>query len=101
MGIKSRLAGWAIGKGVSEFLKHRTTLDKSTRKQIVEAIKMALKPKTPKSEPVIYGALASVAAALLAHYGLALDAEAITTTVTTVVVIVTFLVRRVVSPVKP
>ena len=62
---------------------------------------MAIKPRSPKSEPVISGALASVAAALLAHYGLALDAEAITTTVTTVVVIVTFLVRRVVSPVKP
>ena len=62
---------------------------------------MAIKPRSPKSEPVIYGALASVAAALLAHYGLALDAEAITTTVTTVVIVVTFLVRRFVSPVKP
>ena len=62
---------------------------------------MAIKPRSPKSEPVIYGALASVAAALLAHYGLALDAEAITTTVTTVVIVVTVLVRRFVSPVKP
>ena len=101
MGLRARVASWAIGKGVSEFLQHRTTLDHPTRTRIVEAIKMALKPKSPKSEPVIYGALASVVAALLAHYGLALDAEAITTTVTTVVVIVTFLVRRVVSPVKP
>jgi len=101
MGIKSRLAGWAIGKGVSEFLKHRTTLDKPTRKQIVEAIKMTLKPKSPKQEPVIYGAVASVLVAVFAHYGLELNPDALITTVSTVVVVVTFIVRRFVTPVKP
>lgn len=101
MGLKARLAAWAIGKGVSEFLKHRTTLDQPTRKRIVEAIKMTLKPKSPKQEPVIYGAVASVLVAVCAHYGLQLDPDALITTVSTVVVVITFIVRRFVTPVKP
>jgi len=98
MGLKSTLASWAIGKGVGEFLKHRTRFDKDTRRHIVKVVKMAMKPKSPKDEPVMYAAAASVVAALVGAYGLELEPEALATTISTVVVIVAFVVRRFTTP---
>ena len=100
MGLKSKLAAWAIGKGVSEFLKHRTRLDKPARQNIVEAVKMSMKPKKPKDEPVMYAAVASVLVALLGAYGLDLEPEALATPVSTVVVIVSFVARKFTTPVR-
>ena len=98
MGLKSRIAGWAIGKGVGEFLKHRTRFNQDTRRHIVKVVRMAMKPKSPKDEPVLYAAAASVVADLVGAYGLELEPEALATTISTVVVLVSFVARRFTTP---
>jgi len=98
MGLKSKLAAWAIGKGIGDFLKHNTRIDKVNRKKIVEVTKNMMKPKGPKREPVLYGGLVSILVAVGGAYGLDLTAEQLGVTISTVVAIVTFFLRRQVKP---
>tara|TARA_R110000824_G_scaffold214644_2_gene400868 strand:- start:92 stop:394 length:303 start_codon:yes stop_codon:yes gene_type:complete len=98
MGLKSKFATWAIGKGVGDFLKHSTRIDKVNRKKIVEATKHMMKPKGPKREPVLYGGLVSILVAVGGAYGLDLTAEQLGITISTVVAIVTFFLRKRVTP---
>ena len=100
MGLKSKIASWAIGQGVEDFLKSRTPFEKDTRRHIVKVVRMAMKPKSPKDEPVIYAAAASVVAALFAAYGLELEPDALATTISTVVVVVAFIVRQFTTPAR-
>ena len=99
MGLRSRIAAWAIGRGVSDFLKHRTSIDKQNRRKIVEVVQQMLKPKSPKREPVIYGAIVSIAVAVGAAYGLELSAEELSITISTVIAIGSFVVRKFTTPV--
>ena len=58
-----------------------------------------LKPKSPKREPVIYGAIVSIAVAVGAAYGLELSAEELSITISTVIAIGSFVVRKFTTPV--
>jgi hypothetical protein len=94
MGLKSKLARWAIGQGVSGYLK-KMGVDKPHRQRVVKAVQDML---NPKKEPVLLGGLVSVAVALGAAFGLDLTVEQLSVTVATVIAIVTFVQRRFVSP---
>ena len=96
MGLKSKVASWAIGQGVDDYLK-KSNVDKKQRQRIVEAVKAML---SPKKEPVKFGGAISVAVALGAAFGLELTAEQLSITIATVVAIVTFIQRKLVSPKK-
>jgi hypothetical protein len=94
MSIKS----WFIGKGVSNYLK-KTTVKESNQKQIVKAVKnMVTDKKTIKNEPVILGGVITILVALGGSYGLDLTAEQLSITVSTLIAIVTFVMRKFVSP---
>ena len=93
MGIKSKFAQWAIGRGVSDYLK-KMGVDKPHRERVVKAVKDML---NPKKEPVILGGVVSVAVALGAAFGLDLTVEQLSVTVATVIAIVTFVQRKFVS----
>ena len=58
-----------------------------------------LKPTSPKREPVIYGAIVTVLVAVGAAYGLELSAEELSITISTVIAIGSFIVRRFTTPV--
>jgi hypothetical protein len=94
MSIKS----WLIGKGVSTYLK-KTTVKESNQKQIVKAVKnMVVNKKTIKNEPVILGGVITILVALGGSYGLDLTAEQLSITVSTLIAVVTFVMRKFVSP---
>jgi hypothetical protein len=92
--VKSKLARWAIGRGVSDYLK-KLGVDKQDRQRVVKAVKDML---NPKKEPVMLGGLVSVAVALGAAFGLDLTVEQLSVTVATIIAIVTFIQRKLVSP---
>jgi hypothetical protein len=94
MGLKSKLARWAIGKGVSDYLK-KMGVDQPHRERVVKAVKDML---NPKKEPVMLGGVVSVAVALGAAFGLELTVEELSVTVATVIAIVTFVQRKFVTP---
>jgi len=94
MGMKSKFARWAIGQGVSDYLKKMGT-DKPDRQRVVKAVQDML---NPKKEPVMLGGMVSVAVALGAAFGLELTVEELSVTVATVIAIVTFVQRKFVSP---
>jgi hypothetical protein len=94
MGIKSKFARWAIGQGVSDYLK-KMGIDKPDRQRVVKAVQDML---NPKKEPVMLGGMVSVAVALGAAFGLELTVEELSVTVATVIAIVTFVQRKFVSP---
>ena len=96
VGLKSKVAAWAIGKGVDDYLK-KSNVDKKQRQRIVEAVKAML---SPKKEPVMFGGAISVAVALGAAFGLELTTEELSITIATVISIVTFIQRKLVSPKK-
>ena len=96
MGLKSKVASWAIGQGVDDYLK-KINVDKKQRQRIVEAVKAML---SPKKEPVMFGGAISVAVALGAAFGLELTTEELSITIATVISIVTFIQRKLVSPKK-
>ena len=96
MGLKSKVAAWAIGQGVAAYLK-KISVDKKYRQGIVKAVKAML---NPKKEPVMFGGAISVAVALGAAFGLELTAEQLSITIATVISIVTFIQRKLVSPKK-
>ena len=94
MGMKSKFARWAIGQGVSDYLK-KMGVDKPHRQRVVKAVQDML---NPKKEPVMLGGMVSVAVALGAAFGLELTVEELSVTVATVIAIVTFVQRKFVSP---
>ena len=94
MGMKSKFARWAIGQGVSNYLK-KMGIDKPDRQRVVKAVQDML---NPKKEPVMLGGMVSVAVALGAAFGLELTVEELSVTVATVIAIVTFVQRKFVSP---
>jgi len=94
MGMKSKFARWAIGQGVSDYLK-KMGIDKPDRQRVVKAVQDML---NPKKEPVMLGGMVSVAVALGAAFGLELTVEELSVTVATVIAIVTFVQRKFVSP---
>jgi hypothetical protein len=94
MSIKS----WFVGRGVSGYLK-KTTIKEPDQKQIVKAVKnMVANKKSIKNEPVILGGIITVIVALGGSYGLDLTAEQLGITITTLVTIGTFVMRKFVSP---
>ena len=94
MSIKS----WFIGKGVSEYLK-KTTIKKPDQKQIVKAVKnMVANKKSIKNEPVILGGVITISVALIGSYGLDLTAEQLGITISTLIAVGTFIMRKFVSP---
>ena len=54
--------------------------------------------KSIKAEPVVYGGVITVAVALAGAFGLELSNEQLAVTVSTVIAIVSFLQRRLVTP---
>ena len=96
MGLKSNIAAWAIGKGVSEYLK-KLDIEKSKRSRVVEAVKKMVKPKR---EPVLYGGAIGVIVAVAGAFGLDLTTEQLAITISTVIAVVSFVQRRFVSPIE-
>jgi|TARA_R110000824_G_scaffold21078_6_gene78881 hypothetical protein len=96
MGIKSKMAGWVVGQVVSDVLKNMK-VGKAHRGRVVKAVKNMI---MPKKEPVAWHGAIAVAVALAGAFGLDLTAEQLSVTVSTILAIGTFLVRRKVTPVK-
>jgi hypothetical protein len=96
MGIKSKLAGWVVGQVVSDMLQNMK-VGKSKRANVVKAVKDMIKPK---DEPVAWHGIIAVAVALAGAFGLDLTAEQLSITVSTIIAIGTFIVRRKVKPIK-
>ena len=94
MGIKSRMAGWVVGQVVSDVLKNMN-VGKSHRANVVKAVKDMIKPR---EEPVAWHGVIAVAVALAGAFGLDLTAEQLSVTVSTIITVGTFIVRRKVSP---
>tara|TARA_B100000949_G_scaffold4534_1_gene3921 strand:+ start:330 stop:620 length:291 start_codon:yes stop_codon:yes gene_type:complete len=94
MGIKSRMAGWVVGQVASDVLKNMN-VGKSHRANVVKAVKDMIKPR---EEPVAWHGVIAVAVALAGAFGLDLTAEQLSVTVSTIITVGTFIVRRKVSP---
>jgi hypothetical protein len=91
------LTGWVVGKATDDILKNRLGVtDTRKRQRVVREVKQLV--KSPKKEPVLYGGIVGVAVALLAAFGLDLEPTQLTVTITTVITIVTFIQRKLVSP---
>lgn len=90
MGLKSWLAGKAVG---SMLKKHGVEKDK--RNEVSKAVKNMM---NAKKEPVAWHGAIMVAVALAGAFGLDLTAEQLSVTVSTLITIGTFLVRRKVTP---
>lgn len=96
MNIKSKIAGWVVGRAVSDVLDSMD-VEKSHRGKVVKAVKNMIKPK---QEPVAWHGAIAVAVALAGAFGLDLTAEQLSITVSTILAVGTFLVRRRVTPTK-
>ena len=94
MGFKSKVAGWVVGRVVSDVLKNMR-VDKPHRENVTKAVKEMIKPK---KEPVLYGGIISVAVALGAAFGLNLTVEELSVTISTIITVVAFVTRKFVSP---
>tara|TARA_Y100000310_G_C20257581_1_gene612082 strand:- start:99 stop:377 length:279 start_codon:yes stop_codon:yes gene_type:complete len=79
---------------VSDYLK-KMGVDKPHRQRVVKAVRNMV---NPKKEPVLLGGAVSVAVALGAAFGLDLTVEQLSMTVATIIAIVTFIQRKLVSP---
>tara|TARA_R110000824_G_scaffold77787_2_gene196636 strand:- start:8584 stop:8859 length:276 start_codon:yes stop_codon:yes gene_type:complete len=90
------MAGWVVGQVVSDVLQNMK-VDKFHRKKVVKAVKNMIKPK---DEPVAWHGIIAVAVALAGAFGLDLTAEQLAVTVSTIIAIGTFIVRRKVVPKK-
>jgi len=96
MGLKRKLTAWVIGTAVDEVLERATVTDQSKRHAVVNAVQRLML----KKEPVAYGGIIGVAVALGAAFGLDLTAEQVSVTLATVIAIVTFVQRALVTPVE-
>jgi len=93
------LTSWVVGKATDEILRNRLGVaDTRKRKRVIREVKRMI--KSPRNEPVAYGGLVGVAVALLAAFGLELDGEHLAITISTVIVLVSFIQRKLVSPVS-
>ena len=88
------MAGWVVGQVVSDALKNMKVA-KAHRGSVVKAVKDMIKPR---EEPVAWHGVIAVAVALAGAFGLDLSAEQLSVTVSTIITIGTFIVRRKVSP---
>ena len=70
---------------------------KPQRANVAKAVKKMIKPR---EEPVAWHGVIAVAVALAGAFGLDLTAEQLSVTVSTIIAIGTFVVRRKVSPKK-
>jgi|TARA_R110000824_G_scaffold132891_1_gene295441 hypothetical protein len=96
MGIKSKISGWVVGQVVSDVLKNMS-VGKMHRGKVVRAVRNMIKPS---DEPVAWHGVIAVAVALAGAFGLDLTAEQLAVTVSTIIAIGTFVVRRKVTPKK-
>jgi len=93
------LTSWVVGVAVDDVLKSRLGVtDTRKRKRVAREVQKMI--KSPWDEPVAYGGLVGVAVALLAAFGLELDGERLAITISTVIALVSFIQRKLVSPVS-
>ena len=90
MGLKS----WVVGKFVTGLLKD-WNVPKGKRQPVAEAVKNMMNAK--KEPGAWHGAIAGVVA-LAGAFGLDLTAEQLSITISTIITIGTFIVRRKVTP---
>ena len=90
------MAGWVVGQVASDVLKNMKVA-KAHRVNVVKAVKDMIKPR---EEPVAWHGAIAVAVALAGAFGLDLTAEQLSITVSTILAVGTFLVRRRVTPTK-
>jgi D-serine dehydratase len=91
------LTSWVVGKATEDLLKNRLGVsDTRKRKRVVREIKKMVKLK---HEPVALGGFAGVGAAIFAAFGLELSPADLALTVSTVITVITFIQRKLVSPV--
>jgi hypothetical protein len=99
MGLKNKITSWVAGVAVDDVLKSRLGVtDTQKRKRVVREVKRMI--KSPRDEPVAYGGLVGVAVALFAAFGLELEGEHLAITISTVIALVSFIQRQLVSPVS-
>ena len=91
--MKNKIKSWIAGRVVSDILK-KMNVDKARRKPVVKAVQAMIKPK---KEPILYGGAIGVAVALGAAFGLDLTTEQLAVTISTVIAVVTFVQRKLVS----
>tara|TARA_R110000824_G_scaffold8899_3_gene40399 strand:- start:13626 stop:13907 length:282 start_codon:yes stop_codon:yes gene_type:complete len=92
MGLKS----WIAGKFVTGLLRN-WNVPKGKRQPVSEAVKNMM---NAKKEPVAWHGAIAVVVALAGAFGLDLTAEQLSITISTIITIGSFLVRRKVSPVS-
>jgi len=91
------LTSCVVGTATEDILKNRLGVsDTRKRKRVIREVKRMI--KSPKKEPVVYGGMVGVAVALFAAFGLELEPTELTITITTVITIMTFIQRKLVSP---
>ena len=93
------LTSWVVGTATEDILKNKLGVaDTRKRRRVARELKKMI--KSPRNEPVAYGGLVGVAVALLAAFGLELDGERLAITISTVIALVSFIQRKLVSPVS-
>jgi len=100
--LKAKVVGWVVGRSVENFLEGQE-LDRQSRQQVAGTVKRAVKnimqgKQTMKNEPVLLGGIITVAVALASAFGLELTTEQLAITVSTVIAIVSWIQRTLVSP---
>ena len=96
MGLKS----WIASRVTSNILK-KMKVDKPHRDKITKTVKNMVNGKRAvQNEPVMLGGFITIAVSLGASYGLDLSVEQLTVTVSTIIAVVSFIQRKLVSPVK-
>jgi len=100
--LKAKVVGWVVGRSVENFLEGQE-LDRQSRQQVAGTVKRAVKnimqgKQTMKNEPVLLGGIITVAVALASAFGLDLTTEQLAITVSTVIAIVSWIQRTLVSP---
>ena len=100
--VKGKLAAWFVGRSLKKLLVKADVKGQQQRRTI-QVVKKAVSnmvsgKKSIKAEPVVYGGVITVAVALAGAFGLELSNEQLAVTVSTVIAIVSFLQRRLVTP---
>jgi len=91
------LTSWVVGKATEDILKNTFGItERSKRKHVVREVKKMI--RNPKHEPVALGGFAGVGAAIFAAFGLELSPADLALTVSTVITVITFIQRKLVSP---
>lgn len=102
--LKSKIGSWIAGRVVDDLLvKTQTSPDerKRIRKTISKAVSNMMQNKpTMKNEPVLVGGIITIVVALAGSFGLELTAEELGVTFATLVTIISFIQRRLVTPTR-